>query len=590
MLSICSHYNGQQGRFLSFTIPAELLSGVATPADFTPTDYSWIYAARPIITDIGIQRYNVSIELNTVPPEGANLNGSEFTVNVSFADGAATASTENAGAAYTVGASLVSGIVADNTSAGFDSSVTISSAFGAAAGGGGDPNFSSVSLLLHGNGANNSTIFFDDSQYNLRIGNTSNLVSIDTAQSKFGGSSIRFDGAESLEAPGGTVSAVFAFSGDFTMECWFRISSHTATTRTLMQFFDGSIKAGIALTTTNVLALRYSSQQIVGTTIPAVDTWHHAAVTRAAGVHRLFLNGVQEGGTYTLTSAYSNARLSIGVNTSGSTAFTGWLDDIRITDGIARYTAGFTPPATQFADETLTPGAPTNPTFANVSLLLHMDGSNGSTTFTDSSTNAFTVTANGNAQISTAQSKYGGASGLFDGAGDYLDLAANTAFDFGTGDFTVEFWYRSTATPAGFARVIAPRTSTNPASGGLQIWHASSTANGAVTDAIELAQTGGTGVTASTKTAISDSNWHHIAFSRQGTTVRAYFDGVCKDVKADNNNYTRGGTEGIRIAGLASLAANTFVNGYIDDLRITKGVAIYTKPSYTPPAAAFPDS
>ena len=86
MLSIRSHYVGQQGRFLSFDIPSSLLSGMTTPANFTPTGYSWIYGSAPQVEDIPCaQRYNVSIELVTVPPEGANINGAEFTVNITLA-------------------------------------------------------------------------------------------------------------------------------------------------------------------------------------------------------------------------------------------------------------------------------------------------------------------------------------------------------------------------------------------------------------------------------------------------------------------------------------------------------------------------
>lgn len=87
MLSIRSHYIGQQGRFLSFVIPNELLSGTTTPASFTPTGHSWIYASRPTITDIGLQRYDVSVELSTVPAENANLSGAGFTVTITVDTG-----------------------------------------------------------------------------------------------------------------------------------------------------------------------------------------------------------------------------------------------------------------------------------------------------------------------------------------------------------------------------------------------------------------------------------------------------------------------------------------------------------------------
>jgi hypothetical protein len=122
MLSIRSHYIGQQGRFLSFAIPTSLLSGMTTPAYFTPTGYSWTYAGAPQVEDIPCaQRYNVSIELVTVPPEGANINGAEFTVGITLATvtplaqtitisfAAGLASVESPGLDLTVTASLVAG-------------------------------------------------------------------------------------------------------------------------------------------------------------------------------------------------------------------------------------------------------------------------------------------------------------------------------------------------------------------------------------------------------------------------------------------------------------------------------------------------
>lgn len=89
MLSVRTHYNTQQGQFIPFGIPTSLLSGMATPASFTPTGYSWIYAAPPEVEDIGIQRYTVSVELVTVPYEGAAVNGSDFTISIGFAAGIA---------------------------------------------------------------------------------------------------------------------------------------------------------------------------------------------------------------------------------------------------------------------------------------------------------------------------------------------------------------------------------------------------------------------------------------------------------------------------------------------------------------------
>lgn len=79
--------------------------------------------------------------------------------------------------------------------------------------------------------------------------------------------------------------------------------------------------------------------------------------------------------------------------------------------------------------------------------LLHMNGVDGSTTFTDESGKSWT--AKGNAQIDTAGSRFGGASALFDGSGDYMELPDHEDFNVGSGDFTVDFWFRKNANGTG---------------------------------------------------------------------------------------------------------------------------------------------
>ena len=224
---------------------------------------------------------------------------------------------------------------------------------------------------------------------------------------------------------------------------------------------------------------------------------------------------------------------------------------------------------------------------SNTKLLLHFDGADASTTFTDDALPSKTLTTFGDAQIDTAESKFGGASGLFDGTGDYLETAAHTDFDFGTGDFTVEFWVNTTVTPTAFQRIIAHKTSGNVV-GGFQVWIPSTTSSGSTLYAIALPAQDGLSTTVSTLTACNDGTWHHIAFTRESGTSRAFFDGVLKQSASDTNDYYLAGTEGFKIGARGDLATGSFFNGHLDDLRITKGIARYTG-TFSIPTEAFPN-
>lgn len=115
MLSVRSHYNTQQGQFIPFSIPTSLLSGMAAAEDFTPIGYSWTYANSPEVENIGLQRYTVSVELVTVPYEGATVNGAELTVLLNAAFGLATGLPLISGASLNVVTSIQSGVATGET-------------------------------------------------------------------------------------------------------------------------------------------------------------------------------------------------------------------------------------------------------------------------------------------------------------------------------------------------------------------------------------------------------------------------------------------------------------------------------------------
>jgi hypothetical protein len=221
---------------------------------------------------------------------------------------------------------------------------------------------------------------------------------------------------------------------------------------------------------------------------------------------------------------------------------------------------------------------------SQVSLLLHGDGTNGSTTITDSSPTPKTVTAVGNAQISTAQSKFGGASIAFDGNGDYLTFPHTNQLELGAGNFTIEFWAYINALSGTFTAIVGQWQA---GANALQnSWYVAINAFN-TTNKFGFTYTDGV---VSTNLAFGDANttgaWNHYAIVRSGNSLFAFKDGQLLNsggtaIAVTINN-------GDRHANIGSLETGGFFNGYIDDLRITKGIARYTA-NFTPPTAPFPD-
>jgi hypothetical protein len=216
-----------------------------------------------------------------------------------------------------------------------------------------------------------------------------------------------------------------------------------------------------------------------------------------------------------------------------------------------------------------------DPNFANVSLLLHGDGANGSTTIIDSSPSPKTVTAVGNAQISTLQSRFGGASIAFDGNGDRL--TASLAAAIGTTDFTLESWV-----------YLNNNNTTQPIlcigdaffASGITVY---------VTSAGRFAVFSHNSVIAvGTTQTVSASAWTHLACTRSGGTMRLFVNGVQDGSVTNARNYTN---TALRVGSeLYNSAQGAEFNGYIDDLRITQGIARYQGPSFPVPTAPFPDA
>ena len=237
----------------------------------------------------------------------------------------------------------------------------------------------------------------------------------------------------------------------------------------------------------------------------------------------------------------------------------------------------------------------TDPYFNNVVLLLHMDGSQGGTTFTDSSNSNHTVTAVGNANTETTIKKFGTASLEEDGNGDYLSFSYSVDYPFDLGlsvayspaePFTVEFWARLTNTSA--TNVFFGK------GGGIAGWNSS---NGhqytMFTESSTLYfQWWTSGTSPNTISASlsslgwSANTWYHVAIAFDGTTTEVYFNGSRFGTSTAAYNEPSSAT----VFRVGANAAGYSVYGYMDDFRITKGSSRYTGATITVPSASFPDS
>jgi hypothetical protein len=226
--------------------------------------------------------------------------------------------------------------------------------------------------------------------------------------------------------------------------------------------------------------------------------------------------------------------------------------------------------------------AATDTNIREVSLLLHGNGTNGSTTITDSSLTPKTVTAVGNAQISTAQSKFGGASIAFDGAGDYATIPAGPSFDYTSTDFTWEAWVRFNNI-SGIQAIIADANFSTGSGRGLLLRLFSQKLGVAGYN-----NSNSPFVLVGDLTNISINTWYHLAFARSGNNYRVFLNGAQEGATVTNSTNLVYASNTLYLGGWEGFAGLRDFNGYIDDLRITKGVARYTA-NFTPPTAPFPD-
>jgi hypothetical protein len=392
MLAIWNHFINRTGTFQSFTLPAEVFSQ-DDAIDYTAQSAVWIYASSGVVEDLPCGGHNVQLELRTVPSANVVLIGIAIGVSIKLVAGAAAAAN---GAQLTVGVSIeIGGIwvlgLAKTVTASLSTAGTATGGIGIsgegviaeiraslnpgfafaglsrvfnvatslAAGTGfssTDLDFNSVELLVHGwDGV------VDSSTRSRALTAGSALTT--TTEARFGGEAILFTQVDDswLDIP------EVSITGDCTMEAWIYLNSlppdasQTSTRQRLLTGNNSGSTNGLAFGTGAsgiFVTLNYtqgggadlsSSQGFI-----TVGKWHHIRATHAAGVNRIFIDGVVRA-----TSSFSSSTFSLKISSAGYLSKTGnltgkldgALQGLRIT-AMARSTAGFTLPTQSWPDTT----------------------------------------------------------------------------------------------------------------------------------------------------------------------------------------------------------------------------------------------
>lgn len=408
------------------------------------------------------------------------------------------------------------------------------------------------------------------------------------------GGSGYFDGnADSLALPTTINSQIGALAGkQRTYEFWINTAGIQAITAYIMSVFGNFTASAVngryaialvGTSTTSSQTVQFGYTTSTSTTANVTTTnsliqksWNHVAITVDATTASsttivIYLNGVGQTFTGQNLSTHTTdpgTNFWVGDDRSGNQVYWGNIGGFKISSGIQR-SSNFTPPTSPFTSD------------ANTILLLN---------FTNAGIYDGTMKNNletvGNAQISTAVVKYGSGSMAFDGTGDYLNIpTTNQSLTLGSANWTIEFWIYLPSLPStrkeilylngnssGFAAMSVHICSNNKL--GLSF---SESGSGWKTD-----DTTGVG------NALTATTWQHVAVTRNGQNIQVYLDGVSQGATYTTTAATTSLMTTYTLNQVCAYNSASFqLNAYLDDLRVTVGVARYTA-NFIPPSVALP--
>lgn len=427
-----------------------------------------------------------------------------------------------------------------------------------------DPYAKYVIALLRMEGANNGTTFTDD------VGNVVTRVGspvTSTAQAKFGSASGLFNGTNAYLTLPAQASNAYG-TGDFTIECWLYPVARSSVSLFITQC-GATSSAGINAylnTSGGVVVGNHNAQYFTTSIAVPLNVWTHVAIVRNGTSLICYVNGVN-GGSSTNSTNMTDQVIWIGNGTEGSYWFNGYIDELRLTKGIARYLGGFTPSAAPSPILTANEYALRNPNDAYASKVIMQMGFDGVKATDTTQTN---TVASITSVLNVTNSFVEGGSGYFNGSASVV-MTDNASYAMGTGDFTIEAWVNMTVRPGAAATIVSLAASNASNLGPILNIQAGG--------ALQFAGWNTAFVTSTL--AVPLNQWVHVAVTRQGTIARIFINGVLAGSGTNSLNFT----DQKCTVGWAGAGSTQYLTGFLDNVRVTKGVARYMT-NFTPEIVA----
>jgi len=367
-------------------------------------------------------------------------------------------------------------------------------------------------------------------------------------------------------------TTIQAMTANFTVECWVYVTSLANSGVIIGQTWELWVNTSGTVSYYTPASVRITTSLTV-----SLNTWTHIALVRSSGIAKIYINGVADAATYTNSATVGSLETTYIARDPGTSGgYNGYISNLRIVNGTAVYTSTFTPSTTPLTAIT------------NTSLLTCQ-----SPRFIDTSINAYAVTITGSPTVqrfspfnpsSVTPTSY---SGYFDGNGDYLSVPDNAAWNYGTGDFTIEFWVLFSAFPSSTWMVQLSQFADANNRISVFFGNNASNENGLVFKAVvagtayKAVENDSANITMSSL-GYSTSTWYHVAISRSGSSFKGFINGVQKC--SLTSSVTLPDLSAPLLIGAYDTTPLFVQNGYISNLRIVKGTAVYTA-AFTPPTA-----